>query len=70
MPPEGDGPLGSLLRPRAAGVPGVPDVAPLAEGKRSRSAVAERDIGGEAAMCPPDRCPNFIATSKRPGSYL
>lgn len=42
----------------------------LAEGKRSRSAVAERDIGGEAAMCPPDRCPNFIATSKRPGSYL
>ena len=43
---------------------------PLAEGKRSRSAVAERDIGGEAAMCPPGWGLNFIVTSKRPGSYL
>ena len=70
MPPERDEPLGSLLRPCAVGVSGVPDVAPLAEGKRSRSAVAERDIGGEAAMCPPGWGLNFIVTSKRPGSYL
>lgn len=34
-------------------------MAPLAEGKRSHSAAAERDIGGEAAMCPPDGAPIF-----------
>ena len=44
MPPERDEPFGSFLRPRATGVPGVPDVAPLAQRQWSRPAAAGRKM--------------------------